>query len=268
MFADFERIAQILEQLPDGKLAIAFSGGVDSVTLARASEIVLGKENILLLIADSAFAPSGEKNFAGQWAEARKLACIKVPFAPLQDALIAKNDPQRCYYCKKAMFTALKNAALERGFNVLADGENLDDAADYRPGRRAADELNIRHIFVEAKLDKAMIRDLAHDFALPNGQAPASACLASRIPCGTVITEADLQKVDQAEQTLLAMGFSTVRVRCYGDLGKIEVDASDLNKLWNCRSEVIAALQKAGFKRTAMDLQGYERGAVNGASEA
>ena len=91
MFADFERIAQILEQLPDGKLAIAFSGGVDSVTLARASEIVLGKENILLLIADSVFAPSGEKNFASQWAEARKLACIKVPFAPLQDALIAQN---------------------------------------------------------------------------------------------------------------------------------------------------------------------------------
>lgn len=268
MFADFERIAKILEQLPDGKLAIAFSGGVDSVTLARAAEIVLGKENILLLLADSVFAPSGEKNFAVQWAEARKLLCIKVPFYPLQDALIAKNDPQRCYYCKKAMFTALKNAALERGFNVLADGENLDDAVDYRPGRRAADELNIRHIFVEARLNKDMIRDLAHDFALPNGQAPAGACLASRIPCGTAITAEALSKVDAAEQALLAMGFATVRVRCYGDLGKIEVDTSDLNKLWNCRSEVLAALQKAGFKRAALDLQGYERGAVNGASEA
>jgi uncharacterized protein len=205
---------------------------------------------------------------AQAWATQEGIRHVRIAFNELEVPEFAANVPNRCYYCKKAMFTALKKAALERGFNVLADGENLDDAVDYRPGRRAADELNIRHIFVEAQLNKDMIRDLAHDFALPNGQAPAGACLASRIPCGTAITAEALSKVDTAEQAWLAMGFATVRVRCYGDLGKIEVDTSDLNKLWNCRSEVLALLKKAGFKRAALDLQGYERGAVNGASEA
>ena len=268
MFADFARIAQILEALPEKKLAIAFSGGVDSVTLARAAEIVLGKENILLLFADSAFAPSGEKAFALEWAQARQLKCLSIPFAPLDIPEIAANGPRRCYFCKKALFTLLKKAAAGHGFAVLTDGENLDDAADYRPGRAAADELDIRHIFLEAKLNKDMIRDLAHDFALPNSQAPASACLASRIPCGVPLEKAQLQKADTAENILLSIGLTGSRVRLYEDLAKIEVDASELEKAWKMRPQILEKLQQLNFKSIALDLQGYRRGAVNGSEKA
>ena len=268
MFADFARIAEILEQLPDKRLAIAFSGGLDSVTLARAAEIVLGKENILLLLADSCFVPSAEKAFALEWAQARKLECVAVAFDPLAIPEIASNPPKRCYYCKKALFTALLHEAGKRNFSVLADGENLDDQLDYRPGKAAADELNIRHIFVEAKLTKDMIRDLAHDFALPNNQAPASACLASRIPCNIPITPVLLQQADEAENILLGMGFAGSRVRIYPDIAKIEVALTDLEKFWKLRSDVLQKLEPFGFKSIAVDLQGYKRGAVNGSEKA
>ena len=132
MFADFARIAEVLEQLPDKRLAIAFSGGVDSVTLARASEIILGKENVLLLLADSPFAPSQEKNFAIQWAQARQLRCMAVKFDPLQIPEIVRNDVLRCYFCKKAMFSLLKEAALQAGFPVPIFPPG--SAAGSRPG--------------------------------------------------------------------------------------------------------------------------------------
>ena len=268
MFADFARIAEVLEQLPDKRLAIAFSGGVDSVTLARAAEIVLGKENVLLLFADSCFAPSAEKAFALEWAQARKLECAAVKFDPLAIPEIAANSCKRCYFCKKALFTVLLNEAAKRGFAVLTDGENLDDQLDYRPGKSAADELNIRHVFVEAKLNKEMIRDLAHDFALPNSQAPASACLASRIPCNIAITTGSLQKADMAENILLGMGFAGSRVRIYPDMAKIEVPVEDLDKFWKVRAEVLQKFEAFGFKSIAVDLQGYKRGAVNGSENA
>ena len=264
MFADLERIAAVLESLPEKKLAIAYSGGVDSVTLARSAEIILGKKNVLLLFADSVFAPSQEKAFALEWAAARQLECISVPFAPLDIPQISGNGNDRCYFCKKALFTALRSAADSRGFTVLTDGENTDDANDYRPGRKAADELGIRHIFVEAKISKDMIRDLAHDFALPNSQAPASACLASRIPCGTKIEAAALSAVDKAENALLSLGFSGSRVRFYNDLAKVEVAGNELEKFWQLKSVVLDKLNACGFKRVAVDLAGYSRGAVNG----
>ena len=265
MFADFARIAEVLETIENKRLAIAFSGGVDSITLARAAEIVLGRENLLLLFADSVFAPSGEKHFALEWAQARKIECVQVPFDPLAVPQIAANGSNRCYFCKKALYTALWQAAKERDFQVLADGENLDDQSDYRPGKKAADELNVRHIFVEARLDKAMIRDLAHDFALPNSQAPASACLASRIPCNIPIEPAMLKLADQAENILLSMGFAGSRVRIYPDLAKIETAPEDLEKFWKLRSGIMQKLQKLNFKSIALDLHGYRRGAVNGA---
>ena len=268
MFADFARIAEVLEQLPDKRLAIAFSGGVDSVTLARAAEIVLGKENVLLLFADSCFAPAAEKAFALKWAQARKLECAAVRFDPLAIPEIAANTCKRCYFCKKALFTALQSEAVKRGFTVLSDGENLDDQLDYRPGKAAADELNIHHIFVEAKLNKEMIRDLAHDFALPNSQAPASACLASRIPCNIAITPELLQKADAAENMLLGMGFAGSRVRIYPDMAKIEVAVEDLEKFWKVRAEVLQKFEVFDFKSIAVDLQGYKRGAVNGSENA
>jgi len=264
MLADFKRIEKVLEALPGKKLAIAYSGGVDSVTLARSAEIILGKENVLLLFADSVFAPKQEKEFALQWAQARKLECITVPFTPLAIPEITVNAPDRCYFCKKALFTALWSAARSKGFTVLADGENLDDFTDHRPGRKAADELAVRHIFVEAKLNKDMIRDLAHDFALPNSQAPASACLASRIPCGTRIENNMLEMVDRAENILLTLGFSGSRVRFYGELAKVEVAGDELEKFWQLKDIVHGKLSACGFKRIAVDIAGYSRGAVNG----
>ncbi len=268
MFADFERIAGILSLLPEKKLAIAFSGGVDSMTLARAGEIALGKSNILLLFADSVFVPATEKKFALEWAHARQLECVSVPFAPLTIREVTDNGPRRCYFCKRELYTRLLQAAYQRNFSIMSDGENLDDAQDYRPGRQAANELKVRHILAEAQLTKAMIRDLAHDFALPNSQAPAAACLASRIPCHLPIKPELLQKVDRGEEILLNMGFAGARVRCYNDLAKIEVQIQDLEKIWSLRNVLQEKFHQIGFASIAIDPAGYRRGAVNGAEKS
>ncbi len=264
MLADFERLAAVLEQLPEKRLAIAFSGGVDSTTLARAAEVVLGGSRILLLFADSCFAARSERAFALEWARARRLECLAVPVEPLSDERIASNPKERCYFCKKLIFGALLKEARARGFAVLTDGANLDDRTDYRPGARAADELGVRHLLVEAGFDKAAIRDLAHDFALPNAQAPAAACLASRIPAGTAITAAMLDAVDRFEAALQRMGFAGVRVRHYGRLAKLEVPEAQLEKLLTMRKAVANEGHGVGFTAVAMDLEGYRRGAVNG----
>lgn len=258
-------LAGVLRQY--GKLAVAFSGGVDSTFLAAAARAVLGPEAVLLLFADSAFAAAREKAFALDWARAAGLALKTVPLAVLDHSEIVRNDQERCYFCKKFLMSALLDRARKEGFAVLADGANLDDRADYRPGARAADELGIRHLLCEAKMDKAAIRRAARELGLPNHDAPAAACLASRIPAGMPVDAAKLRAVEAGEEILLELGFRGARLRHYGQLAKLEVAPADLERAFAVRGELLARLAPLGFRQIALDLAGYRRGAVNGAPD-
>lgn len=258
-------LAEVLRKY--GKLAIAFSGGVDSTFLAAAARAVLGRDAVLLLFADSAFAASREKAFALDWAHAAGLTLEMVPMAVLNAPEIVRNDPMRCYFCKKLLMSELFARARARGFAVLADGANCDDRADYRPGARAAAELGIAHPLCEAALDKAAIRQAARKLALPNHDAPAAACLASRIPAGMPVSGAKLRAVEAGEEVLGDLGFRGARLRHYDTLAKIEVAAADLERAFAARGELLTRLAPLGFRNVALDLAGYRRGAVNGAPD-
>ena len=249
------------------KLAVAFSGGVDSTFLAAAARAVLGKDAVLLLFADSPFAAARERAFARNWAEEQDLRLLPVPAPVLEHPEIVRNDPERCYFCKKLLMGRLLDRARAEGFAVLADGANLDDRLDYRPGARAADELGVRHPLCEANFDKAAIRHAARALGLANHDAPAAACLASRIPSGMPVTAEKLAAADAGETVLLAHGFRGARLRHYGTLAKIEVVPEDLARAWACREKLLHEILQLGFRNVALDLAGYRRGAVNGAPE-
>ncbi|MPM85799.1 Pyridinium-3,5-biscarboxylic acid mononucleotide sulfurtransferase [bioreactor metagenome] len=249
-----------------GRLAIALSGGVDSTLLAAVARRCLGRDHVLALHVQGPFIAGDESTRAAAWAAAADITLVTVTVDMLANESIRCNDPERCYHCKKRLMTTLLAIARNAGFPLLADGMNLDDPGDYRPGIRAADELGVRHPLFDTGWAKADIRRGALALNLPNHDAPAAACLASRIPAGMAVDADKLRAVDAGEEALLALGFRGARLRHYGDLAKIEVDPGDLETAFARREALLRAMRELGFRSVALDLAGYRRGAVNGAS--
>jgi uncharacterized protein len=246
-----------------GRLAVALSGGVDSTLLAAVARRCLGRDHVLALHVQGAFIAGDETTRAAAWAAGADINLVTVTVDMLANESIRSNGPERCYHCKKLLMSTLLAAARERGFTILADGSNVDDRGDYRPGRRAADELGVRHPLEDAGMDKAAIRALARHFGLPNWDLPAAACLASRIPTGTAIDATMLRQVEQGEAFLHRHGLRGIRLRHFGRMAKIEAPPESFAAILALREELLAALRDLGFSDVVLDLAGYRMGAMN-----
>lgn len=259
--AKYQRLVEILKSF-DG-LLVAFSGGVDSSLLLKAAADSGAK--VLAVTVDSPIYDRQEINNALKIA--RKLG---VPFRLVKsdDYLredFKKNDLLRCYHCKRAIFSRLKEIARKEGLSAVVEGSNLDDERDYRPGRRALAELGIRSPLKEAGLDKSGIRFLAKSFGLPNWDQPANACLATRIPYGQPVELKWLERIAAGENFLRKMGFSQVRLRHHGELARIEVWPEELSLVISQpnREKIVRRLKQLGWKYVAFDLEGYRTGSLN-----
>ncbi len=246
-------------------LVVALSGGVDSaVLLAAAQRAVRGP--LLAVTIHSPAQPPGEDEAASGLARALRVAHESLPGHELDVPGFATNPPDRCYHCKRHLFTSLRALAAARGFAVVAEGSNVDDLGDYRPGRRALAELGILSPLCDAGLTKSEIRALARRFGLSVADKPSLACLASRFPYGERITAAGLQRVAQAEAWLTAKlpAGTQLRVRSHGDIARIELapDAA-AQAAFAARAEIHAALCAFGFRYVALELGGYRTGSLN-----
>ncbi len=244
-------------------VAVAFSGGVDSSFLLAAAMEALGDQAVGITI-DSPALPRHELADAVAIAQLIGVRHIIVPALEIEEQ-VKRNPVNRCYFCKKVEFGAIQEKAKSLGILNVLDGGNADDLMDYRPGRKALDELRVVSPLLAVGLTKAEIREFSRELGLPTWNKPACACLFSRIPYGQEIRLEDLDKVEKGEKFFIDKGFRTVRVRCHGDLARIEVAASDRVKLMEepFASEIANTLKTLGFKYVTIDIQGYRMGSLN-----
>lgn len=245
-----------------GKLLVAYSGGVDSSLLAKVAHDVLEGE-ALAVILDSETMPRSELSQAISLAKSLGLNYKVAEFPILRDEQFLQNAATRCYLCKKRSAFILKSIAAEQAISFIADGVNLSDYGDYRPGIAASDEEGIWHPFVDAAITKEDIRALAKSLALPIWNRPSSACLASRIPYGQPIKLESLRMVEEAEEFLKSLGFGQLRVRAHGPLARIELHKPDMARAIDGCDVLARMLKTFGFDYVALDLEGYRSGSMN-----
>ena len=246
-----------------GSVAVAFSSGVDSTFLLKVAHEELGDKAIAITATSCSF-PKRESDEASNFCKLNGIKQITVVSEELNIPEFRHNPVNRCYLCKKELFTKIISLAKENGIAYVCEGSNMDDNGDYRPGLKAVAELGVKSPLRECQLYKEEIRELSKKLKLPTWNKQSFACLASRFAYGEEINEKKLGMVDKAEQTLLDLGFKQLRVRIHGEnLARIEVLPSELEKLLSLRQEITKALKDAGFAYITMDLQGYRTGAMN-----
>lgn len=255
-------LAEQLRALPS--LIVAYSGGVDSAYLAWMAHRVLGSR-ALSVTADSPSYPERHRQMALGIARDFHLQHEIIATRELERPEYRANPANRCYYCKHELYATLSTLARARGFAAIADGSNADDRGDYRPGRQAAREFGVISPLDEASLSKADIRALSHDAGLPTWDEPASACLSSRIPYFSEVTDEKLRAIEAAEEAIRSLGFRVLRVRHHGEIARIELGAHEIARaLEPAMAQAIdAALRALGFRYVTVDLRGYRLGSLN-----
>ena len=247
-----------------GSLAVGFSGGVDSSFLLAVAHEIL-RDRVIAVTGVDASVPEREVNEAKAFCIDRGIRHILCTVDPLREEGYRNNSPDRCYFCKHGIFTEVKKIADEYGIEYMAEGSNMDDIGDYRPGLKAATELSVKSPLREAGLYKKDIRLISKAMGLSTWSKPAYACLASRFVYGEEITEEKLHMIDRAEQFLIERGFFEERVRMHGNIARIEVPSADIPRLASdeVREAVYDEFKKLGFLFVTLDLKGYRTGSMN-----
>jgi uncharacterized protein len=246
-----------------GSVVVAYSGGVDSAYLAVMASRTLG-DRAVAVTADSPSYPERHRRLAITIAQQFGLRHEIIHTAELERPEYRANPSNRCYYCKHELYTHLSRIAAERGATVV-DGNNADDRGDYRPGRQAAREFGVRSPLDEVDLLKDEIRDLSRQVGLQTWNEPASACLSSRIPYHTEVTDEKLRTIERAEQALAGLGFRVYRVRHHDDLARVEIGRDELARAFepDTRAAIVRELKAVGYRYVTLDLQGYRLGSLN-----